>query len=176
MRKALPLILIIFRSNDNWIVGEVWGEKMVALLKAPVSVDPNQPPSTGWQFNNNGKFEKDESLICTNQAELPCSSITVSLSGETKEREWYCEGKYESTGLISMGREVNSGYKLSYLILIRFHLQVFEQVGKDRYLYVRPGESIWSVAYELNDRYIWLRGGRASQSCPAHPSSSQPGR
>ena len=111
MRKALPLILIIFRSNDNWIVGEVWGEKMVALLKAPVSVDPNQPPSTGWQFNNNGKFEKDESLICTNQAELPCSSITVSLSGETKEREWYCEGKYESTGLISMGREVNIGYQ-----------------------------------------------------------------
>ena len=108
---TIPLILIIFRSNDDWIVGEVWGEKRVTLLKAPVSVDPNQPPSTGWQFNNNGKYEEDESLICTNQAELPCCSITLSLRSEAKKEKFYCEGKYKRTGLISMGREVNSGYQ-----------------------------------------------------------------
>ena len=49
---------------------------------------------------------------------------------------------------------------------------MFKQVGEDHHLYVRPGESIWSVARELNDETIWLKGGRASQSCPAHPSSS----
>ena len=93
----------MIRSGDEWLVGE---EDKDALLKASVVVDINQPPSTGWKFSNNGKFEEDESLICTNQPELPCCSITVSLSGETKEREWYYEGKYESTGLISMGRQV----------------------------------------------------------------------
>ena len=124
MRKALPLILIIFRSNDNWIVGEVWGEKIIGLLKAPVSVDPNQPPSTGWKFNNNGKFEEDQSLTCANQPESPCCSITVSLSGEAKKEKSFCEGKYESTGLISMGREVNSEYQ-QFL----YHFNIISLVG-----------------------------------------------
>ena len=50
---------------------------------------------------------------------------------------------------------------------------MFKQVGPhDHHLYVRPGETIWSIADKLNDSTIWLKGGRASQSCPAHPSSS----
>ena len=99
-----PSIYII-RSGDDWLVGE---EEKDALLKAPVGVDPNKPPSTGWKFYNKGNFEEDESLICSNQPESQCCSITVSLSNEAKKAS-YCEGKYERTGLISMGREVNSG-------------------------------------------------------------------
>ena len=48
---------------------------------------------------------------------------------------------------------------------------MFKQVGGDFHLYVQPGESIWSVANKLNDDTIWLRGGRANTTCPAHPSS-----
>ena len=106
-----PSIYII-RSGDDWLVGE---EEKDALLKAPVRVDPNQPTRTGWQFFNKRKFKEDESLTCSNQPESPCCSITVSLSGEAKESKSWCEGKYESTGLISMGREVNSGNKQSFL-------------------------------------------------------------
>ena len=39
-------------------------------------------------------------------------------------------------------------------------------------LYVKPGEKTWSIAHRLNDTTIWLKGGLASQSCPAHPHSS----
>ena len=100
--------LNLTRSGADWLVGE---EKKDALVKAPVGVDPKQPPRKGWQFYNKGKFEKDESLVCSNQPVSPCCSITVSLTGKAKEEVGYCEGKYESTGLISMGREVNSGKK-----------------------------------------------------------------
>ena len=113
MRKAPTRSLNLTRSGADWLVGE---EEKDALLKAPVTDDPKQPPRKGWQFYNKGKFEKDESLICSNQPESPCCSITVSLSGEAKRELSFCAGKYESTGLISMGREVNSGYKQSFII------------------------------------------------------------
>ena len=104
-KSPSPSIYII-RSGDDWLVGE---EEKDALLKAPVGVDPYKPPRNGWQFFNKGKFDEDESLICSTQPELPCCSITVSLSGEslTKEYKSFREGKYESTGLMSMGRPVS---------------------------------------------------------------------
>ena len=49
---------------------------------------------------------------------------------------------------------------------------MFKQVGRDSHLYVRPGETIWSIADQLNASTIWLKGGPASHNCPAHPSSS----
>ena len=55
--------------------------------------------------------------------------------------------------------------------MFRFYLQVFKQVGEDCHLYVKPGESIWSI-HKLNSGTTWLKGSRASQSCPAHPRSS----
>ena len=103
MRNVPPPLHLPSRSGDDWLVGE---EEKDALLKAPVKVDPNQPPTTGWQFYNNGNFKEDESISCTNQTESPCCSITVSLSGEAKETHDY-DVIYESTGLISMGRQVN---------------------------------------------------------------------
>ena len=106
-RSPSPSTYII-RSGADWLVGE---EEKGALLKTPVGDDHNQPPRTGWQFCNNGEFEEDASLICSNQPVSPCCSITVSLSGEATESRSWCAGKYESTGLMSMGREVNSGYK-----------------------------------------------------------------
>ena len=104
-RSPSPSTYII-RSGADWLVGE---EEKEALAKAPVGVDSHQPPRNGWQFHNKGKFKEDESLICSNQPESPCCSITVSLSGEAEKEFSWCGGKYESTGLISMGREVNSG-------------------------------------------------------------------
>ena len=109
-RSPSPSTYII-RSGADWLVGE---EEKEALAKAPVGMDPHQPPRNDWQFPNKGKFKEDESLVCSNQPQSPCCTITVSISGE---KYGFCEGKYESTGLISMGREVNSGYKQSFIIL-----------------------------------------------------------
>ena len=114
MRKAPTPSLNLIRSGDYWLVGE---EEKDALLKAPVGVDPNKPPCTGWQFYINGEFLEDKSFTCSNQPESPCCSITVNLSGAAEEDVSFCEGKYESTGLISMGREVNSGYDQFFSIL-----------------------------------------------------------
>ena len=102
-KSPSPSIYII-RSGDDWFVGE---EEKEALMKAALG-DPNLPPRNGWKFYNKGKFEEDESLTCSNQPESPCCSTTVSLSGEARRGLSFYEGKYESTGLISMGREVNS--------------------------------------------------------------------
>ena len=93
------------RSGNEWLAGEA---KRAALLKAPVGVDPNQPPTTGWKFYiyKDRKYEEDVSLICSSQPESPCCSITVSLSGAAKEERSWCGGEYKSNGLISMGRQV----------------------------------------------------------------------
>ena len=108
VRKVPPPSIFIIRSGDDWLVGK---EEKDALLKAPVRIDPHLPPRTGWLFHNNGKFDEDASLICSKQPESNCCSVTVSLGGEAKRESPWCKGKYESTCLISMGREVNSGYK-----------------------------------------------------------------
>ena len=101
---------------DEWLVWEEGTSR--PLLMAPVGVDPFQPPTTGWEFYNNGDDEEqnDESIICSNQPELPCNSITVSLSGATKEDRSWCAGKYESTSFISMGRQVISAYIINPFI------------------------------------------------------------
>ena len=165
---------------DEWLVWEEGTSR--PLLMAPVGVDPFQPPTTGWEFYNNRDDEeqKDESIICSNQPELPCSSITVSLSGATKEDRSWCAGKYESTSFISMGRQVISADINHPFIMC--HLQVFKQPHFG-YLFVRPGRRIWTIASKLNRESghshadpppfcFDLQGGRANQSCPAHPSSS----
>ena len=102
MRKA-PTPQHPNRSGDEWLVGEA---KRVALLKAPVGVDPNQPPSIGWLSYNNGEYKEEVNLTCTNQPEAPCSSLRVRLRGEAKKENPWCEGEYTNTGLISMGRQV----------------------------------------------------------------------
>ena len=94
------------RSGDKWLVGE---KGYRAFLKASVQgEEPNQPPTTGWKFYNweTRKYEEDPGLTCTIPATSPSCCLTVSLSGRAKELQGKCEGKYESTGLISMGREV----------------------------------------------------------------------
>ena len=92
-----------FRLGDEWLVGTTG---MEAFLKARGKA--NQPPTTGWQFYNcsTHKYEEDGSLTCNNFiASTPCS-LTLSLNGRAKEVQGKCEGVYESTGLVSMGREV----------------------------------------------------------------------
>ena len=44
-----------FRYGDHWLVSAK--EKNV-LLRAPVGQDPNQPPTTGWQFGKEVIFKK----------------------------------------------------------------------------------------------------------------------
>ena len=46
--------LLPFRSETHWLVSE---NEKAALFKAPVGLDPIQPPSTGWQFSKEVNFE-----------------------------------------------------------------------------------------------------------------------
>ena len=54
-------------------------------------------------------------MLCTNQREEPCCKITVSLSKEAEES--FCAGVYESTNLLSMGREVVTVSRPSFVNL-----------------------------------------------------------
>ena len=56
-------------------------------------------------------------MLCTNQREEPCCKITVSLSKEAKKEVGRCAGVYESTNLLSMGREVVTVSQLSFINL-----------------------------------------------------------
>ena len=101
IQKPTPSILN--RSGDEWLVADA---KRDALLKAPVGVELNQPPTTGWRFHNKGNYEEDANITCSNQPESPCWILRVSLSGQAKKECSWCAGMYVSTGLISMGRQV----------------------------------------------------------------------
>ena len=93
------------RLGDEWLVGTTGKQ---AYLRASVGGKEDQPPTAGWQFYNcsTDKFEEDGSLTCDNLlASAPCS-LTLSLNEGAKKVQGKCEGVYESTGLVSMGREV----------------------------------------------------------------------
>ena len=47
-------LFLPLRSDTHWLVGE---KEKAALLKAPVGLDPLQPPGTGWQFSKEVKDE-----------------------------------------------------------------------------------------------------------------------
>ena len=93
------------RSKDEWLVEKKAYE---ASLKASVEADPLLPPTTGWLFHKGGgDYEEDPSTICTLPSSSPPCCLTVTLSGAAKEAHGDCEGEYNTTGLISMGRPVN---------------------------------------------------------------------
>ena len=98
-----PLILLL-RSGNEWWVEQDEEE----YLKASVGDESTVPPTTGWKFYNivNSKYEEAPGLTCTIPATSPSCCLTVSLSGRAKELQGKCEGKYESTGMFSFGREV----------------------------------------------------------------------
>ena len=52
-QKELTKQLLLFRSEAHWLVGE---KEKAALFKAPVGLDPIQPPRTGWQFSKKVNF------------------------------------------------------------------------------------------------------------------------
>ena len=54
-QKELTKQLLLFRSEAHWLVSE---KEKAALLKAPVGLDPNQPPGTGWKFSKEVNFEE----------------------------------------------------------------------------------------------------------------------
>ena len=89
MRKAPSPLLT--RSDDEWLI-EAKGYK--AQMKANVGGEPNQPPTTGWEFLNfdTGKYDEDPSLRCTIPSTSPPCCLTVSLSGAAKEAQGECEG------------------------------------------------------------------------------------
>ena len=110
--SPLPCI----RSKDKWLVEM---EEYPTSLKANVGADPFLPPTTGWLFYRE-YLKEDPSLTCTLPSTSPPCCLTVTLSGAAKEAQGDCEGEYNSTGLISMGRKVNLytlvGDKLVYPI------------------------------------------------------------
>ena len=64
-------------------------------------------------ISKEGEFEEDPSLVCANQMEETCCSISVSLRGGD-----FFEGVYESTNLLSMGRKVGADYQQSLKSLL----------------------------------------------------------
>ena len=59
-----------------------------------------------------------------------------------------------------------------YYVLLDFDVKVFKQVGGNNYLFVIPDNKTWSISDKWNVDANQLKGGRANQSCPAHPRSS----
>ena len=100
VRIVLPPLLFP-RLKDDWVVGYIKGG-LTTELKASVGAVPNQPPTTGWKYYG----YDDESLSCIIPVTSPACCLTVSLSGEAKETQGKCEGKYKSIGLTSAGRPV----------------------------------------------------------------------
>ena len=95
------------RRGGEWLVEEEGG--WASWLKASVVEDePDQPPSAGWKFFNwdTGDYDSDESLICTEFLNAPPCHLTIHLGGRAKELHGECEGEYEPTKMISMGRTV----------------------------------------------------------------------
>ena len=73
-----------------------------------VEDEPDQPPSAGWRFYNwnTKEYDSDESLSCTEFHNAPTCHLTIRLSGRAKEFQGECDGEYESTKMISVGRTV----------------------------------------------------------------------
>ena len=155
------------RSGDKWLVGE---KGYRAFLKASVQgEEPNQPPTTGWKFYNweTRMYEEAPGLTCTIPTTSPSCCLTVSLSGRAKEIQGKCEGKYESTGMFSFGREVGvSSQTIWYKT--PFCFQVFKlEVSIDCYLYIK-GTS-WSICSDLKGEKRYIRSGSAGLPCPGDP-------
>ena len=87
------------------------------MLRADVGPEPSLPPLNGWKFlqydqSDQLKYTEDVNLTCCAPAASPSCTLKVSLSGLAKEALGCCEGSYKTTGLTSMGRQVNNDFKL----------------------------------------------------------------
>ena len=90
---------ILARKGD-WLVGELGTD---AVLKAPMSGNTQQPPTSGWMFHTNGEYKEDDSVFCSDKPRSQCCTITIMVRGD---KRLLCAGKYKNTDLISMGRQV----------------------------------------------------------------------
>ena len=112
-RWGKPLFFsLLSRSDNEWLVGEYGYE---AALKASVGQETLIPPTTGWKFCNfeTKTYEEDTHLTCSSIPSSSSCSVTVSLSGLSKEIQGECEGEYKDTGLRSRGRKVINSQMLS---------------------------------------------------------------
>ena len=80
----------------------------VPEMKASVGAVADRPPATGWKCFDpeTEEYLEDPSLTCNIPVTLPPCCLTVTMGGEAKAIQGKCEGKYQSTGLVSMGRQV----------------------------------------------------------------------
>ena len=91
---------LFLRSKGDWLVGELGTD---AVLKAPMSGNTHQPPTSGWMFHTNGEYKEDDSVFCSDKPRSQCCTITIMVRGEDRS---FSAGKYKNTDLISMGRQV----------------------------------------------------------------------
>ena len=98
-------IACFLRSKGDWLVGELGRD---AVLKAPISGNTHQPPTSGWMFHTNGEYKEDDSVFCSDKPQSQCCTITIMVRGDKRS---FCAGKYENTDLISMGRQVICPYQ-----------------------------------------------------------------
>ena len=94
------------RSKDEWVVEQ----NEYRFLKASAGDDPLHPPTSGWFFKNTDtrEFEEDKSLTCAPSTIAAAScSLIVTLGGRAAEIHGQCQGVYNPTELVSMGRPVS---------------------------------------------------------------------
>ena len=142
-----------------------------AHLKARAGANLDKPPISGWQFHifETDNFVDDEALTCSVASTSPGFCLTVSLNGLAKEIRGKCEGEYKSTGLTSMGRQVDDHFIIVYLPFC----QVFKLEGSDDcYLFVRDQWTSWSIWSSLSGEQVYIDSGSAGQACPAHPRNA----
>ena len=96
------------RSGDEWLIQGKGSDRAAMKAKGGADPRPHSPPGTGWQFydSKTETFKEDPSLTCNIPVTLPPCCLTVTMGGEAKAIQGKCEGKYQSTGLVSMGRQV----------------------------------------------------------------------
>ena len=162
-------MLLFSRRGGEWLFGE---EGDTAWLKASVVEDePDQPPSAGWKFynwDNDDTYDPDENLSCTEFLNSPPCHLTISLGGRAKEFQGECEGEYEPTKMISMGRTVmificnKQSPPLS---------QVFKSKVAERFLFVKLGFVNWSICSDLSSGKSYIKSGSNGLRCPASPES-----
>ena len=110
----LPLHI---RPGDEWLV-VCEDPEIGIMLRADVGAELSLPPLNGWKFliydYSSLKYVEDLNLTCRVPLALPSCTLKVSLYGQAEKAQGFCNGHYKTTGLTSMGRQVNNSLLASY--------------------------------------------------------------
>ena len=89
------------------------------MFRADVGPEPSLPPLNGWRFlkynqSDQLKYVEDVNLTCCVPPASPTCTLKISLYGQAEKGQGLCKGSYKTTGLTSMGRQVNNCFQVMY--------------------------------------------------------------